>query len=55
MKKLRKALAVGSIIIGGTAVTIPDVVWSKALIALGTSLNAASLYLLKDEQEEVIE
>lgn len=51
MKKARKALALGAIIIGGTAVAIPEPVWSKILIAFATSLNAASLYLLKEENE----
>lgn len=48
-KHARQCLAVGSIIIGGTSVAIPDPAWSKALMALATSLNAASLYLLKEE------
>ena len=49
MNKVRKCLALGSIIIGGTAIAVPEPLWSKFLIALGTSLNAASLYLLKEE------
>ena len=52
MKKLRKCLAVASIIIGSFAVGVPDEVVSKAMIALATGLNGASLYLLKDEQQE---
>jgi len=48
-KDLRKFLALASIIIGGSAIGIPDPLWSKALMTLATSLNAASLYLLKEE------
>jgi len=49
MNRIRKGLALGSIIIGGTAVAIPDPTWSRILVAFATSLNAASLYLLKEE------
>jgi len=52
-KDLRKGLAIVSIILGGAAVGIPDLVWSKFLIGVATSLNAASLYLLKEESEYV--
>ena len=48
-KEIRQCLAIASIIIGGTAVAIPDITWSKALMAFATSLNAAALYLLKEE------
>lgn len=49
MNELRKMLAICSIIIGGAAIGIPDLVYSKFFMALATSLNAASLYLLKEE------
>jgi hypothetical protein len=52
-KDLRKGLAIVSIILGGAAVGIPDLVWSKFLIGVATSLNAASLYLLKEESDYV--
>jgi hypothetical protein len=52
-KDLRKGLAIVSIILGGAAVGIPDLIWSKFLIGVATSLNAASLYLLKEESEYV--
>ena len=52
-KDLRKGLAIVSIILGGAAVGIPDLIWSKFLIGVATSLNAASLYLLKEEAEYV--
>ena len=52
MKKIRKCLAIGSIIIGGTAVTIPDTIISKFCMALATTLNASALYLLKEETED---
>jgi hypothetical protein len=52
-KDLRKGLAIVSIILGGAAVGIPDLVWSKFLIGIATSLNAASLYLLKEESDYV--
>ena len=51
-KDLRKALAIVSIVLGGAAVGIPDLVWSKFLIGVATSLNAASLYLLKEEEPD---
>jgi len=49
---VRKCLALGSIIIAGPAIAIPDPTWSKLMMALATSLNAASLYLLKEEKTE---
>jgi hypothetical protein len=49
MNWVRKGLAIASIIIGGTAVGIPDPVISKVMMAAATSLNAAALYLLKEE------
>lgn len=52
MNEIRKCLAIASIIIGGTAVALPDYEGypvSKVLMALATALNAASLYLLKEE------
>jgi hypothetical protein len=52
-KDVRKGLAIVSIILGGAAVGIPDLVWSKFLIGVATSLNAASLYLLKEESDYV--
>jgi hypothetical protein len=52
-KDMRKGLAIVSIILGGAAVGIPDLVWSKFLIGIATSLNAASLYLLKEESDYV--
>jgi hypothetical protein len=52
LRDLRKCLALLSIIIGTTAVAIPDAIWSKVLIAFATGLNAASLYLVKDEPDE---
>jgi len=55
MDKLRKCLSVTSIILGGTAVAIPDypdLPISKILIALGTSCNAAALWLMKDIKTE---
>jgi hypothetical protein len=52
MKRIRRSLAVASIIIGGTAAAIPDPTISKILIAFSVSLNAASLYLLKEEAED---
>jgi hypothetical protein len=54
--ELRKGLAIAAIIIGGTAVAIPDVgdyPLSKILMAFATALNAASLYLLKEEAPNV--
>jgi len=50
MKRIRRCLAVLSIILGGSAVAIPDIVISKFLITLATSLNAAAIYLLKEEK-----
>lgn len=50
MQTIRKCLAIASIIIGGTAVSIPEPTWSKVAMALATSLNAAALYLLKEEK-----
>ena len=55
MNALRKGLAIASLIIGGTAVALPDIgayPVSKVLMALASSLNAASLYLMKDEPNE---
>ena len=52
MNRVRKCLALGSIIIAGPAIAIPDPTWSKLMMALATSLNAASLYLLKEEKTE---
>lgn len=48
-KVARKIFAVASLIIGGTAVAVPDVIWSKVLIAFATGLNAAALYLVNEE------
>jgi len=55
MDKLRKCLSVASIIIGGTAVAVPDIPdfpISKILIAFATSCNAAAIWLLKDIKTE---
>lgn len=55
MNEIRKCLALASILIGGVAVGVPDTVatggipLAKMLIAISTALNAASLYLLKEE------
>jgi hypothetical protein len=47
----RKALAIASIVVGGTSVALPDP-WSRIGMAVATSLNAASLYLLKEEKPD---
>lgn len=47
-KGCRKALAVTSIVIGATAAALPAP-YSNYGIALATGLNAAALYLLKEE------
>lgn len=57
MEKLRKCLSVVSIIVGGTAVVMPDLPEfpvSKVLIAFATSCNAAALWLLKDAEDLII-
>lgn len=46
----RKCLAIASIIIGGTSVALPEP-YSRIGMALATALNAASLYLLKEEKD----
>lgn len=53
-RKCRKVLAIASIIIGGSAVAIPDPAISKFLMAFSTSLNAAALYMLKEEQDKPV-
>jgi len=45
---MRKALAVVSLIVGGTSIALPSP-YDKVGIALATGMNAASLYLLKEE------
>lgn len=55
MDSLRKCLSVASIVIGGTAVAVPDLPEfpiSKVLIAFSTSCNAAAIWLLKDKDSE---
>lgn len=52
-KRMRQCLSVVSIIISGTAVAIPDETYSKVMMALGTAFNAASLYMLKEENQEL--
>lgn len=47
-REARKALAVTSLILDGIALSMPDP-YSKFAIGLATGLNAASLYLLKEE------
>lgn len=49
-KRCRQVLAIASIIISTAAVALPDPVYSKFLMAVGTGCNAASLYMLKEEQ-----
>lgn len=51
-KNIRKCLAVVALITSGSAVGLPEP-YKTPLIALGTGLNAASLYLLKEEKEEI--
>jgi len=48
----RKALAVTAIVTGATAAVLPAP-YSNYGIALATGLNAASLYLLKEENPSV--
>lgn len=45
---LRRCLAIGSIIIGTTAVAIPDPIISKILVAFSTGLNAAAIFIKED-------
>jgi len=52
MRRIRRCLAIISIIIGGTAVAIPDITISKLLIAFATSCNAAALYIKEEENTE---
>jgi len=52
MKTLRKMLGVAGIVVSGTAISVPDPTISAMLIALGSSLNAAALFLLKDNDEK---
>jgi len=52
-KSLRKCLAVGSIIVGSCAVGIPDPAWSRFGMMLATGMNAASLYMLKENSQTV--
>jgi len=55
LDKLRKCLSVLSIVIGGTAVAVPDnpdFPIAKVMIALSTSCNAAAIWLLKDIKTE---
>lgn len=59
-KDIRQFLAVLSILFGGMAIGIPETLCvstiplSKLLMAISTSLNAASLYLLKEELPVII-
>lgn len=52
---LRRCLAIASLIIGSTAVPIPDVTISKILIALSTGLNAAAIFIKEDVPVKVDE
>lgn len=57
MEKLRKCLSVISILVGGTAVVMPDFPefpLAKVMIAFSTSCNAAALWLLKDAEDLII-
>lgn len=58
MKRVRQAFAIASILLGGTAVFIPDditpegIPLGRLLMGLATALNAVNLYLLKEEEHE---
>lgn len=58
MKRLRHAFSIASILLGGTAIFIPDTIapegipLGKMLMGFATALNGVSLYLLKEEEHE---
>jgi len=47
-RSLRKCFAALSLVVSSVAVAIPDPVYAKIFMALATGMNAASLYLLKE-------
>lgn len=46
----RKCLMLASIIINATALSAPDLLFTKILLGLSTGLSGASIYLLQQEE-----